>query len=48
MRVSYRQAKLLWARYQVGGAASLKHGNAERASNRGRTDKERKSILRKV
>jgi hypothetical protein len=48
MRVSYRQAKRLWARYQEGGTASLKHGNAGRASNRRRGGKERKKILRKV
>jgi len=48
MRVSYRQAKRLWARYQTGGAASLKHGNARRVSNRARPGKERKKILRLV
>ncbi len=48
MRVSYRQAKRLWKRYRTSGAASLKHGNAGRASNRRRPEKERKRILRKV
>lgn len=48
MGVSYRQAKRLWKRYQAGGAAGLKHGNAGRASNRGRPGKERQKILRKV
>jgi transposase len=48
MRVSYRQAKRLWKRYQVGGAASLKHGSAGRVSNRRRPEKERQKILRKV
>jgi transposase len=48
MGVGYRQAKRLWKRYRAGGAASLKHGNAERVSNRRRADKERKKILRKV
>ena len=48
MRVSYRQAKRLWKRYQAGGAARLKHGNAGRISNRRRPEKERKKILRKV
>jgi hypothetical protein len=48
MRVSYRQGKRLWARYQAGGAASLKHGNAGRVSNRARPGKERKKILRLV
>src|SRR6204780_1710464 len=48
MRVSYRQAKRLWKRYRAGGAASLKHGNAGRRSNRRRPEKERRKILRKV
>jgi hypothetical protein len=30
MRVSYRQAKRLWKRYQAGGVARLKHANAGR------------------
>ena len=42
MKVSYRQAKRLWKRYQAGGAAALKHGNAGRKSNRARPEKERK------
>ena len=33
-QVSYRQAKRLWKRYQAGGAAALKHGNAGRKSHR--------------
>ena len=48
MRVSYRQAKRLWKRYQRGGAGSLKHGNAGRVSNRRRPEKERQKILRRV
>jgi len=48
MRVSYRQAKRLWKRYQTGGSASLKHGNVGRVSNRRRPEKERQKILRKV
>jgi len=48
LRVSYRQAKRLWKRYQTGGAARLKHGNAGRISNRRRSEKERQKILRKV
>ena len=48
MRVSYRQAKRLWKRYQIGGAARLKHGNAGRISNRRRSEKERQKILRKI
>ena len=48
MRVSYRQAKRVWKRYQAGGAASLKHGGAGRVSNRARPAKERKKILQKL
>ena len=48
MGVSYRQAKRLWKRFQWGGPASLKHGNAGRVSNRKCAEKERKKILRKV
>src|SRR5258708_16741635 len=48
LRVSYRQAKRLWKRYQAGGVARLKHGNAGRTSNRARPAKQRKKILQKV
>jgi transposase len=48
MRLSYRQAKRLWKRYQAGGAASLKHASAGRKSNRGCAPKQRRKILRKV
>src|SRR5262249_22097085 len=48
MQVSYRHAKRLWKRYRGGGAASLKHGNAGRGSNRRRAESERKRILRTV
>src|SRR6202162_226015 len=48
MRVSYRQAKRLWKRYQAGGIARLQHGNAGRRSNRARLAKQRKKILQKV
>jgi hypothetical protein len=48
MRVSYRQAKRLWKRYQGGGVASLKHANAGRRSNRARPAKQRQKILQKV
>jgi transposase len=34
MAVSYRQAKRLYGRYRVKGAAGLRHGSAGRASNR--------------
>lgn len=48
MRISYRQAKRLWKRYQSGGTAALKHGNAGRRSNRARPAKERSRILKLV
>lgn len=48
LRISYRQAKRLWKRYQNGGAAALKHGNAGRKSNRARPAKERKQIVKLV
>ena len=48
MRLSYRQAKRLWKRYQAGGAGALKHGNAGRRSNRARPAKERRKILKLV
>ena len=46
MKVSYRQAKRLWKRYQAGGAAALKHGNAGRKSHRARPMKDRRKILK--
>jgi hypothetical protein len=48
MRISGRQAKRLWKRYQAGGAAALQHGNAGRKSNRARPMKERHKILQLV
>lgn len=48
MRTSYRNAKRLWKKYQQGGAAALKHGNAGRRSNRARPGKERQKILKRV
>ena len=48
LRISYRQAKRLWKRYQAGGTAALKHGNAGGKSNRARPAKERKKILKLV
>ena len=48
MKLSYRHAKRLWKRYQAGGAAALKHGNAGRQSNRARPVKERNRILKRV
>src|SRR2546422_909825 len=34
LELSYRQAKRIWARYGVGGAQALQHGNCGRRSNR--------------
>ena len=48
MKVSYRQAKRIWQRYQAGGTKALKHGNAGRVSNRACAAKQRKKILRTV
>ena len=48
MKTSYRNAKRLWKRYQEGGAAALKHGNAGRKSNRAGPVKERQKILKRV
>jgi hypothetical protein len=48
MRVSYRQAKRLWAKYGKHGAAGLKHGNAGKASHRARPAKQRRQILQRV
>lgn len=48
MRVSYRHAKRLWKRYQEGGAAGLKHGNAGTPSHRAKPPKQRKTILKLV
>ena len=45
MRVSYRQAKRLWKRYQEEGAAGLKHRSAGRRSNRAYGEEFRGRIL---
>jgi transposase len=45
MGVSYRQAKRLWKRYQEGGGAALKHGNAGRRSNHAQEEKFRRKVL---
>jgi len=47
-RISYRQAKRLWKRYQAGGAAALKPGNGGHRSHRARPVKERRKILKLV
>ena len=46
--ISYRQAKRLWRRYRRKGAASLKHGNTGRRSNRAKSRQFREKVLRLV
>jgi transposase len=48
MKVSYRQGKRIWQRYQSGGTGALKHGSAGKRSNRARPEKQRQKILGKV
>ena len=48
MRVSYRQAKRLWKRYEEKGAAGLKHRSAGRPSHRAAEEKFRRKVLRLV
>src|SRR2546426_2952113 len=48
LRVSYRQAKRLWKRYQEEGAGGLKHRNAGRGSNRGYAERFRHKALGRV
>jgi transposase len=48
LKVSYRQTKRLWRRYQEEGAASLKHGSAGRRSNRAKPEKLRRKVLKLV
>jgi hypothetical protein len=43
--LSYRQAKRLWSRYQLQGAAGLVHGSAGKPSNRAKPDKMRKKVI---
>ena len=45
MRLSYRQTKRLWKRYQEEGAAGLKHRSAGRRSNRAYDEKFRQKVL---
>jgi transposase len=45
MRVSYRQAKRLWKRYQEEGAAGLKHRSAGRPSNHAHEPRFRRQVL---
>ena len=45
MRVSYRQAKRIWRRYQQAGDRGLVHGHRGRVSNRKRPEEERQRIV---
>src|SRR5688572_22055785 len=45
LAVSYRQVKRIWRRYRTGGAKTLVHRHAGRASNRGRAVGERDRVL---
>jgi hypothetical protein len=45
LAVSYRQAKRLYARYTVQGAAGLRHGNVGRRSNRAAPAAEQAAVL---
>jgi transposase len=45
LRLSYRQVKRLWRRYQEVGRKGLKHGNAGRPSNRGKPLRLRRRVL---
>ncbi len=45
LRVSYRQAKRIYARYRAEGAKGLVHRNAGRASNRSHPSSEREMVL---
>lgn len=48
LELSYRQVKRLYRRYEAGGTAALKHGNAGRASNRGKPAALRERVLELV
>jgi transposase len=48
MRVSYRQAKRLWKRYQEEGPEGVKHRSAGRASHRAYEEEFRRKVLRRV
>jgi helix-turn-helix protein len=45
LRLSYRQLKRLWRRYQQCGPEGLKHGNAGRVSNRAKSARFRQRVL---
>jgi transposase len=46
--LSYRQSKRLWKRFRQGGPDSLQHGNAGRASHRGKPGAFREQVLQLV
>jgi hypothetical protein len=46
--LSYRQSKRIWARYRVGGAQTLQHGNCGRVSNRAYKAEFRAAVLKQV
>ena len=48
LKLSYRQAKRLWKRYQKKGATGLVHGSAGRASNRAKAKKLRRKVMRLI
>ena len=48
LELSYRQTKRIWARYRVGGAKALQHGNCGRESNRAYPAKVRAAVLQQV
>jgi transposase len=48
LRVSYAQAKRLRQRHRQGGAAALRHGNADRRSNRAKPETLREQVLELV
>jgi len=48
MRLSYRQTKRLWRRYEERGPEGLKHGNAGRESNRAKPERFRRKVLKLV
>jgi hypothetical protein len=43
LELSYRQTKRVWARYRLGGAKALQHGNCGRESNRAYSASPRKT-----
>ena len=48
LRLSYRQTKRLWRRYEQNGPEGLKHGSAGRRSNRAKPERLRRKVLKLV